>query len=153
MGLRSAMSSNVVGGCASWLPTGVVGRPIGVELAVPRLSPGLKTGIDILTFFLSPSPLADADLDVVDRENCEFLRVEAVVSSDDQVGVLARGAWPGESTKLIASNDFARVVISPRRSDEMSHMIVFIVVLFCRSMGGIDIKSSGMGKELSSGGI
>jgi hypothetical protein len=53
----------------------------------------------------------------------------------------------------MASKDFASAVISARRSDEMSHMTVFMVVLLQSSSGGIATRPSGIGISESFGAI
>ena len=47
--------------------------------------------------------------------------------------------------EVIASKDFAKVVISASKTEEISHMTVFIVVRSDDSVGGITTMPSGMG--------
>jgi hypothetical protein len=134
---------------------GVEGRPVALLGDLESIG-----GIDILDCVLSATLDTELDRDIFwGSENCEFRR-DIVTGLAPRLPpqafpfIFFAGYIPGDSTVVMASNDFANVVISASIKDETSHMTVFKVVRFRCSLGGTaTIPSSGMGISIPSGGV
>jgi hypothetical protein len=104
-----------------------------------------NTGIDMRWESLCAPDKGDSGLLALGV--CEFRREDCVVGYSELAheGVLPAAPFcdAGEATVGRACMDLANVVISARSIAVRSHMMVFMVVVFRRDVGGTNIVSGG----------